>query len=223
MASSMWCDFCPNRVEIEFLLNAGKCDEAMRHKIKTQKLNNLKFEDIVRDVDKQFHHWREKAIIIPTYNYLGKDSRPNWSEDTIRKEIENRELALRRHGFSQEQVRETLKVSLSEEIGFLKNLKGKRAELVVKEHLVKNELCNRAGLLVQGVSSFKHLLPFTQAYGVQNAKDVETDIIMVQAVSSKKLLITFGEVKATTEEVNLKTRNDCKSDESNSKRPNPVQ
>ena len=208
MASSFLCDFCLNRGKIERLLNAGKCDEVMRDKIKTRTLNSLKFEEIIEDVDKQFPQWRKKPIIIPTYNSLGKDSKLDWSEDTVLRMIKNREKQLTEHRLSQDQVSERLSTEFSEEFGFLTNLKGKRAELLVQEHLKKYELCNRAGLLVQGVNSLKHLKLFIEAYDVKTEKVVETDIIMVQAVSSKTLLITLGEVKATTEEVNLKTLHD---------------
>ena len=71
---------------------------------------------------------------------------------------------------------------------------------------MKNELCNSAGLLVQGVSLFQHLHPFIEAYDVDVEEDVDTDIVMVQPVSSEKLLITFGEVKAVGEETNIEIK-----------------
>ena len=195
------CYFCPKRDAIDGLLKAGKCDEAMRQNIKTKTLNSLKFDQILKDVDKQFHQWREKPIVIPTYNPLGKKSRLDWSEDIVTKKIEDGRSELEKEKkLSSKDVRRVLNKTFSEEMGFLRNVKGKRAELLVQEYLVKNELCNRPGLLVQGVNSFQHLFPFIKAFNVDVKEDVETDIVMVQPISSKRLRITLGEVKAIPEE-----------------------
>ena len=73
------------------LLKAGACDEDMREKIKTRRLNRMRYMEIIQDVDKQFSQWRVKPIIIPSYNFLGKGTRLDWTENRVSGAILTRE------------------------------------------------------------------------------------------------------------------------------------
>ena len=77
---------------------------------------------------------------------------------------------------------------------------GKKAELKCKENNSKY-LCNKTGLILTGLSNFKHLGTMLDKLGVnlkqivKSSKEVESDLIRILP-ASEKILIKFEEVKA---------------------------
>ena len=85
----MGCVFCPSRQKIEILLSQGHCDEEMRHRIRTLQLEDLTYEQNLLNVNRLFKQWTTKPICLPSYNYNGKRTRPDWSEEIQKKEIQD--------------------------------------------------------------------------------------------------------------------------------------
>ena len=121
--------------------------------------------EIIQDVDKQFSQWRVKPIVIPSYNFLGKETRLDWSENTVRRAILAQEKEVTNSyarcgvDVNSQRVLKVIKKKVKEEMkeasGFLTNWKGKKAQFLGQEFLIKNVLCNKAGLLVQDLNSFQ--------------------------------------------------------------------
>ena len=117
--------------------------------------------------------------------------------DSFFKEINYQNLQMTVANFCERKVQEYVEYTYSEELGFLNNVKGSRAEELVKEYLLKKELSSRPGLIVLNLEALSHLQPYLEAYKIRgDCSAVETDIIMVKPNSSGTIKVTFGEVKA---------------------------
>ena len=49
------------------------------------------FKEVVRDADKYYTWWAQRPIVIPAYNYLGRDlneeQRLTWTEDGVKEHL----------------------------------------------------------------------------------------------------------------------------------------
>ena len=82
-----FCDLCePLRQNIQF----SGTDETFRERVKTSDIEkDVKMKDLVKTFHENHQHWKTKPIFVPTYRFLGDYKKMDWTEDGVKKDLNN--------------------------------------------------------------------------------------------------------------------------------------